>query len=58
VCTIGWLCNVEPMTGIAAVPLNASCKGETKGSFSTGLISLWESMTLRFLVSDRKADVC
>ena len=38
--TIGCLCNDEPMTGIAFMLLNASCKGETKGPLFVDLISL------------------
>jgi len=36
---IGWLCDDVSTIGIAIVPTNASCKGETMGSLFVELIS-------------------
>ena len=36
---VGWLCDDGSMIGIAVVPANASCKGETLGSLFVELIS-------------------
>jgi hypothetical protein len=51
--TIGCLFNDEPMTDVAFMLLNASCKGEIEGPLFVDLISLGR-LVLGCLVSNEK----